>query len=292
MNDVALVFELTDAAAMHDAGERLLDIDDIETDWRHPGLDITSNTVLVFDGDRLVAWAQIHGERADADVHPECRGRGIGRAVVEWTESRAIEVAVPGEPVRIGQTLLDGLEGTDELFLGRGYERLWDSWILRFPRDLPPIVAPLPDTVTLRSFRSGDERVMYKIIDDAFSEWEDRESQPFDAWYARTIDRNVFHPDLVVVAEIDGVPIGVSVSVMYADEGWIDQVAVIPEHRGKGVARAMLAESRRRFQQRGQDWVGLNTDSRTGALGLYLGVGMVLERTFVRFSKLVRPVQG
>ena len=289
MNDVPLVFELTDAAAMHDAGERLLDIDDIETDWRHPGLDVATNTVLVFDGERLVAWAQIHDERADADVHPDWRSRGIGRALVEWTESRAIEVAAPGAAVRIGQTVLDGLDGTDELFVGRGYERLWDSWILRFPRDLAPIVAPLPDTVSLRSFRYGDERVMYRIIDDAFSEWEDRESQPFDAWHARTIDRKLFDPDLVVIAEMDGVPIGVSVSVMYEDEGWIDQIAVVPSCRGKGVARAMLAESRHRLQQRGQHWIGLNTDSRTGALGLYLGVGMVLERIFVRWSKLVRP---
>lgn len=288
MDDLAIVFELTDAAAMADAGERLLDIDDIRTDWQHPGLDVATNTVLVFEGERLVAWAQIHDERADADVHPEWRGRGIGRALVEWTEVRSVEQADPGAAARIGQTVLDGLDGVEELFVQRGYERRWDSWILRFPPDLPPIVAPPPDDVSLRSFQSGDDRVVYTIIDDAFSEWESRESQAFDAWYARTIDRKVFDPSLVVVAEIDGTAIGVSLGVMYEDEGWIDQLAVVPHHRGRGVARAMLAESRHRFQQRGQNRIGLNTDSRTGALSLYLGVGMVLERTFVRWSKEIR----
>jgi hypothetical protein len=47
----------------------------------------------------------------------------------------------------------------------------------------------------------------------------------------------------------------------------------------------MLAQLFEEFRSRGLTRLGLNTDARTGALGLYLELGMVVARTFTRWSR-------
>jgi ribosomal protein S18 acetylase RimI-like enzyme len=61
-------------------------------------------------------------------------------------------------------------------------------------------------------------------------------------------------------------------------------VAVVPELRGRGLARSMLAVLFDELRARGERRMGLNTDSRTGALGLYLELGMVVTHTFRHWS--------
>ena len=73
--------------------------------------------------------------------------------------------------------------------------------------------------------------------------------------------------------------------MQYPEEGWADQIAVVPAYRGRGLARAMLAKLFSEFRARGETSLGLNTDSRTGTLGLYLDLGMVVTQTFTRWSR-------
>jgi hypothetical protein len=47
----------------------------------------------------------------------------------------------------------------------------------------------------------------------------------------------------------------------------------------------MLAKLFSEFHARGETNLGLNTDSRTGALDLYLDLGMVVTQTFTRWSR-------
>lgn len=243
----------------------------------------------MFEGDELVAWAQVSEERADADVHPRARRRGIGSALVVWTEQRALQRAPEGSAVRIGQTVTEDLDGLQELFVARGYERLWDSWVLRLPVDIELEARPLPDGVAIRPFRPVEEHAIYTIVDDAFNEWEGRESRPFEDWQANTTARSDFDPQLLLVATVDDVLAGVVVGIHYPGEGWVDQVAVKKEFRNRGIARALLVAIFDEFRTRGESLLGLNTDSRTGALDLYFGIGMVVQHTFTRWSRTVRP---
>ena len=51
---------------------------------------MAAGTIGVFDGDRLVAYAEYMGnDRGDAAVHPDYRGRGIGTALATWMQARA-----------------------------------------------------------------------------------------------------------------------------------------------------------------------------------------------------------
>lgn len=109
-----------------------------------------------------------------------------------------------------------------------------------------------------------------------------------------TIERDDFDPSLLLVAEhADGI-VGASVGFFMNDdhgEGFVDQLAVRSAHRHRGLASALLAASFADLRRRGATEVGLSTDSRTGALDLYVNLGMVVTLSFTRYSKLLRPAR-
>ena len=63
------------------------------------------------------------------------------------------------------------------------------------------------------------------------------------------------------------------------------QLAVAREHRNLGLGRALLLRAFELFHARGRASVGLSTDSRTGALGLYEHVGMRVVRSYTHHAK-------
>jgi acyl-coenzyme A thioesterase PaaI-like protein/predicted N-acetyltransferase YhbS len=113
----------------------------------------------------------------------------------------------------------------------------------------------------------------------------------FDNWVASRLARA--RPELVVVMthqdRIVGTAIGVDCSLQA--EGWVDQIAVEKAHRARGLGRALLEESFRRFWEVGRRRVALSTDSRTGALTLYEHVGMSVRKTYTRWAKALGPAE-
>ena len=82
--DLDAVFAVAAAQQQHDIGRVEIEAADIEADWQRPSFDFAAQTMGVFDGDRLVAYAEVSApNRGDAAVLPDYRGRGIG------TRSRA-----------------------------------------------------------------------------------------------------------------------------------------------------------------------------------------------------------
>ena len=284
-DDARSVFELIERAEVHDIGEKMLDLSDVESDWASSARDIADDVLLVESGGNLVAWAQVSGERADADVRPDHRGRGIGLALVEWTERYALERADGPGDVRIGQTLIESLPGTRELFVDRGYEKRWDSWVLRLPSDAVINTPEVGDGITIRPARPEDDHAAYVVVENAFNEWDDRTPRTFDQWSSATLGRTDFDRSLMLVAADGDEVVGVCFGVRYPDEGWADQIAVVPGYRGRGLGRTMLAKLFSEFRAGGETNLGLNTDSRTGALDLYLDLGMVVTQTFTRWSR-------
>ena len=171
------------------------------------------------------------------------------------------------------------------LFERHGYTRLWTSWILqiRFD-DGPPAVPEIPLGYAIRDFIPGtDDRIVAALIDTAFLEWAERDPDPFEDWAAKTIARPGFEPWHLPVMIGPGDEIVAAAFLIDPDdvsEGWVQQLAVARDHRGRGLARAVLSESFGRFHSRGAEACGVNTDSRTGALGLYEHVGMSVRLSY------------
>src|SRR4029453_19457318 len=77
--DAAAVTEVIAAQELHDVGEVMIEEADIVGDWQRPGFDVSASDVGVFDGDRLVAYAEVgYNDRGDAAVPPDPPARGGG----------------------------------------------------------------------------------------------------------------------------------------------------------------------------------------------------------------------
>src|SRR5687767_11330309 len=94
--DARAVFEVMAAQELHDLGAVEIEEADIVGEWQRPSFDVSASTSGVFDGNRLVAFAQVGDEgRGDAAVHPQYRGRDIETALAAWTQDLARERGAP-----------------------------------------------------------------------------------------------------------------------------------------------------------------------------------------------------
>ncbi|HEY7722792.1 MAG TPA: GNAT family N-acetyltransferase [Pedococcus sp.] len=279
--DAQAVFEVVAAAEEHELGEAAIDLEDIEGDWQRPSFDLATESIGVFEGERLVGTAEVfRGRRAEAAVHPSAHGRGIGTWLAAWTEHTARERG----GTLVGQSVPDG-SGGERLLKARGYRCLWNSWVLEVPADATITPQPLPEGYLLRDFTpQADDHTAYTLIEDAFGEWPDRTPSTFDDWAARAVNRPGFEPWQIRLAQDpDGHAVGIAYTILSGDCGYVDQLAVRRDQRGRGIARALLVDAFERARARGASRSELATDSRTGALPLYQHVGMVVTQNWAHW---------
>jgi GNAT superfamily N-acetyltransferase len=291
LDDLEATFRLVAAAERFDDGAAEVAMSDIAAEWERPDFDLQTMSIAVWHGDELAASGDVFRGRAEVDVAPAHRGRGLGTALLPWTWA----VARADGRTSVGQTVSDKRVDARELFRAHSYEITHTAWALRIDlADEPPPPPMLPDGLRFRDFRPGaDDREVFEVIDVAFDEWDDRESYGFDNWASAALHRDEVVPELVPLV-IDGERIvGVALNYHYGteddSEGWTQQLAVDRAYRGRGLGRALLQESFRRFHGVGYRHAGLSTDSRTGALGLYEHVGMHVRSSFRRWTKRLRP---
>jgi ribosomal protein S18 acetylase RimI-like enzyme len=283
-----VVTAFTRVAERFDAGEASVTVDDIRSGWDLPEFDLQDDVLLMFSGEVLIAAAEVPGWRAEANVHPDWRGQGVGTSVLSWVERRALERKPGDDRVRVGQTVISTNTDAISLFLDHGYSIRHTSWVLRLPDEVIVDAQSLPDGFDVRIFDpANDEYLVYQVVEDAFNEWPTRVPSTFEQWQSGVTGRTDFDPSLLLVVTHLGNVVGAAFGIPYEDEGWVQQLAVRSDHRGRGIAKALLRELFEEFRRRGFPAVGLSTDSRTGALDLYLDLGMVVRETYSHYSKLL-----
>jgi mycothiol synthase len=260
---------------------------DITVAFGRRGFDPELDTQLVFEDGELVGWADLYRSRGEGDVRPTHRFRGIGTALLEWMERRARSLG----NTEVGQTKTDANLGARDLFLARGYELSWVSWVIRIAFDEPP---PAPEPIhgiEIRPYRPSDARDVHRVVDTAFSEWPGRDPEPFDVWASDDLAHPKFAPEISPLAFDGDELVGVLLAFDYPElsEGWITQLATKASHRRRGIGRALLRTSFGWFFERGRRVAGVSTDTRTGALGLYEKVGMRVQRQYTRYTKHLIP---
>lgn len=283
--DARAVFEVMADQETHDVGSVEIEEADIIGDWKRPSFDVTASTLGVFDGDLMVAYAEHTGhDRCDAAVRPAYRGRGIGTALARWIQELASSrgVTVVGMPVPQGSA-------GDRLLAALGYHVRWESWVLQLPEQAEIAAQPLPDGHAIRAAESeADQRQAWTVVEDAFLEWSARDRQSFEDYRATTVDRPGFEPWMMrLLVDGAGETVGACNVQLAPETGYISQLAVRRDRRGQGLARALLADAFGLAREHGAARCELSTDSRTGALGLYERVGMVVTSTWV--NRAIRP---
>jgi mycothiol synthase len=243
-------------------------------------------------------WEAAPGDiKCFARVGPEMVGRGVGTTLLEHLERRARRLSRESDSAN--PSMLTGTQWARdtagrELFTQRGYSEV--RFFLRMVADDLSSLDErntLPAGVTLRSFQVGaDEEDLYDAWSDAFAEhWGQSEVLP-DTWWRerRDLETAAFDPSLWFVAVTDRI-----VGLVIAREevstagriGYISDIGVRPDWRGKGLGYALLVRALAELRRRKLESATLNVDAdnRTSALRLYKKVGMREEPNFTIWGK-------
>ncbi len=270
---------------------------------RHGG-DSEARNVLVWAGDLLAGYAHLdptdrfEGSSAEVVVHPQHRGHGLGRLLVE----RLVELSPDG---RLRLWAHGTHPGAERLAASMGFERA--RVLIQMRRSLlaplPP--APLPSGVTVRTFEVGrDEAAWIEVNNRAFaehpdqSEWSvaDLEVREQEHWFdpsgfflAERHDRLVgFHWTKVHggshVHEHDGSPH--SHEHDHAAVGEVYVVGVDPAAQGIGLGPALTRIGLAHLRQRGLSQAMLYVDEvNTNAVRVYERLGFTRWATDVSYRR-------
>lgn len=281
--DIDDVVSLVRTCEVHDSGAAMYERADLVGDLV---LSDRLRDALVVQDTRgtLAAWGLVLRARTRwADVHPDHRGMGLGRVLVDWSVDRARQLGAD----RIGQTVEDGRGDAVTLFRESGALPVRTAWILR--RDHAPSLPPEPPAevpgVILRASTPADEVEALEMLELAFSEWPDRPPSTLATWEALVTRREGFTADQLQLAVADGGPIvGAAFLIDDGQEMWVDKLGTHPAFRGRGIGRALLRRSFALAHARGRRATYLSTDSNTGALPFYEEQGMRVTRSFTHWA--------
>jgi ribosomal protein S18 acetylase RimI-like enzyme len=85
-------------------------------------------------------------------------------------------------------------------------------------------------------------------------------------------------PDLFLVGALNGVVVASVMAGYEGHRGWINYLAVAPEHQGKGFGRAMMAEAEHRLREAGCPKINLQVRSaNTTVVEFYQRLGYTVD---------------
>ena len=258
--------------------------------WHIPSTDLTRDTLLAMTGSQIACFAQGTWSpeeggplRSVVRVHPDHQGRGLGSWGLAWGESLAGERGSEG--VRAETADRDGAGRA--LLTSRGYVRVRSSWTMG--RKLAPDEDPgaTPAGVTIRAFEIGkDERALHGVHVASFADHWGFRPTPYETFAGEMYEAEDWEPSLAHFALVDGEIVGHVVALSFAGDGFVALLGVVPEWRGRGIAKALLRRAFAELAKRGHREVRLGVDAQnpTGAVALYEGVGMTPYRSYDIFD--------
>ena len=284
-DDVDAVTELVAACEVLHDGVAGVDREDVVADWSRGTFDLATDSAVVLADGAVVAEVDVFLGRMEGNVHPDWHGRGVGT----WLLGEGERIARTQDVPRATQTVSDRALDAVSLLQRHGYTYGYTSWVLRIDHNERPPTPELPAGIAFRDFvRGQDDREVYQVIEDAFSEWPRRLPNTFEDWFPMILGRESFQPWMMLLAadESTGEIVGVA-NVIDQDPvaGWVQQLATKATHRHRGIGRALMRHAMTVFWDLGKPGLEVATDSRTGALGLYEKVGMHVISSYTNYAK-------
>jgi mycothiol synthase len=242
-------------------------LDDLRDEWSLGELDLERDVVVVEDDDgALIGYAIVRSLGAMVVVPPAHEGRGIGTQLLEWAHARGPRRQWIGARNAAGQALL----------ARAGYERARHYWRMRRPLDAPVPAPPDAGTALRALDPAADAEPVYALKEAAFATTADYWPESFDAFRQSHLEAHDLAPELSVLAERDGAPVGFLLARRWDDgTGWVDLLGVEPDQRGRRIGEALLLSAFAAFRAAGlrSAQLGVASDNPR-ALRLYERVGM------------------
>lgn len=305
-DDVDAVTEAQRAMDAVDHPEWLHTREEVQELFDYSFVDLAEDTLLGFDADgRLLAVGIVTMTPVqeslvrvflEGGVHPEARGRGIGRELLAWSRARG-EQKLAASPKRLPAWLMTYADersaDASRLFHRDGFETA--RYFFELDRDLAePIPAVEPaDGIRIVPYRDDLSAATLAARNDSFRDhWASQpmSDEQWTAWVAGT-----FRPDISFLAVAGDEVVGFALNQVNEEDwenqgftgAYIGMVGTIRSARGKRIAPALLGRTMEACRALGWQKVTLSVDAEnpSGALGLYTGMGFVRTNAEVSFVR-------
>jgi mycothiol synthase len=302
--DLVAAMEAADHQDEHMAEEDLVE------EFDDPDCDYPRGSVAVYDGDLMIGYCMlfartaaepVHEMRLDGGVHPQYRRRGIGSRLLSWAEQAAGPLHAerfPGQPLSLDGRCLARNAGAMALFAAHGYQQT--RWFLRMACDLTADLPAddVPAGIRIVGFspeRSLDAR---DVTNEAFRDHWGSTEVTEEGW-AHFMGYQAFRPAYSFLAYDGSEPLGVVLSHEYDSytratgrrELYIPTVGTRRSGRKRGIATALLVRTLHAAKADGlvSATLDVDSDSPTGAVGLYERAGFAVRDTWITQRK---PLAG
>ncbi len=297
---------LIGACKVADQIERTNTIEDIANTYRHLDNCNPQEDMLFAEVDRqVVAYGRIwwlddnEGARIYMPfgfLHPDWRGKGLGRAMWSAAEGhiRCLAAEAPVDKAKFIQVQIFETEIALKVLLERrGYTPV--RYETHMVRDLSEPIpdAPMPAGIEVRPVKPEHYRTIFDASNEAFLDhWGI--TQATEEQYRQELESPDFHPELWKVGWDGDQMAGVVHNFIIAAEneeyrrkrGYTEGICTRRPWRKLGLARSLLVQSMQMFKEMGMTETALSVDSQniSGAFRLYEGVGYrkVKQQTLYR----------
>lgn len=208
--------------------------------------------------------------------HPEASA-----VILAELERLATAVAAPGASLR---AYVPAAEEALAAALGSaGYRAIRQSFTMEIELQEAG-GAELPEGITLRTFRPGDEIAVYETHMESFADHWGFTPEPYEEWVIANLEREDFDASLWLLAEDEAALAAIVLCRLIEDArgpiGWVSILGVRPRWRRIGLGSALLRSAFRELHARGRDRIGLGVDGQntTNAVALYERAGMRVVR--------------
>jgi mycothiol synthase len=284
--------------------------DDLAEHWLNDLVDLPRDSRLVRAGADVVAFGTViapptfrHAVSVylDGRVHPDWRGRGVGRALLAWQLERGGQVHVerhPEAPARLIASLSTTRPDAEALVRRAGLTAT--RWFHTMHRPLTDLPTPREvGGVELVTFDPARDDEVRRAHNAAFTEHYGSSERDEASWQVMFTGSASFRPDLSVLALAGGAVVAYALAYVWESdtaatgrrEAHYGQIGVVPEHRGRGLSKAVIAAALHRAAAGECQLAGLDVDSEngSGALGLYEGLGFATVHTRTSWVRELPP---
>jgi mycothiol synthase len=308
--DVEMAARMGIEYALATTGSSDLDADSLRNTWQSPGFDPTQDVYFVFGPEgKPAGYIEVWANQTPP-VHPfiwgivpqDFQGLGIGSHILAWGERRAhavLDRVDDGLRVAPYASTAPQIEAAKSLLQDNGWSHIRSYYTMGIDFAGPPPEPVFPAGISLRTFRPEDAQVVYRAMDESFSDHFGHVEQPFETAFERfrhdAIDDPLFDPELWFLAldgeALAGICLCRSKSPDDPDSGFVRILGVRRPWRKRGLGLALLRQAFCEFHRRGYARVDLGVDASnmTGALRLYENAGMRVLRQMDMYEKELRP---
>ena len=233
----------------------------------------------------------------NAVIHPSWRGRGVGRSLLHWQDGRARHMLVEyfGADSELDASIANWVDGhmTDRrrLYIAAGFYAKHMFQVMYRDLEGSERLGPVPEGITIRPVSEVSFFELHAVHSDVFRDHPLMEAR--DYWWNRVLEDYEERWAFVALTE-HGQVAGYCLAGRPAEswiargrlEAYINTIGVPQNHRGQGIASALISAATHACARDGMNRVGIDADLRspTHAQAVYEHLGFVNDRTRVFYS--------